>query len=83
MSKSASVIVAVILGIIGGGAAVYLLKGPVLSALAPDTELGVTGGKPGQAREKKILYWKAPMDPNYISQEPGKSPMGMDQITVY
>ena len=28
------------------------------------------------------LYWKAPMDPNYIRQEPGKSPMGMDLVPV-
>jgi len=33
--------------------------------------------------EKKILYWRAPMDPNYISDKPGKSPMGMDLVPVY
>lgn len=33
--------------------------------------------------ERKILYWRAPMDPNYISDEPGKSPMGMDLVPVY
>ncbi len=32
---------------------------------------------------KKILYWRAPMDPTYISDKPGKSPMGMDLIPVY
>ncbi|MFQ5706025.1 MAG: efflux RND transporter periplasmic adaptor subunit [bacterium] len=32
---------------------------------------------------KKILYWRAPMDPTYISDQPGKSPMGMDLIPVY
>ena len=31
----------------------------------------------------KILYWRAPMDPTYISDKPGKSPMGMDLIPVY
>ena len=25
-------------------------------------------------------YWKAPMDPNFVRAEPGKSPMGMDLI---
>ena len=34
-------------------------------------------------QEKKILYWVAPMDPNYRRDEPGKSPMGMDLIPVY
>ncbi len=33
--------------------------------------------------ERKILYWVAPMDPNYRSDKPGKSPMGMDLIPVY
>jgi Cu(I)/Ag(I) efflux system membrane fusion protein/cobalt-zinc-cadmium efflux system membrane fusion protein len=26
------------------------------------------------------LYWKAPMDPTFVRDEPGKSPMGMDLI---
>ncbi len=34
-------------------------------------------------KEKKILYWVAPMDPNYRRDEPGKSPMGMDLVPVY
>jgi len=31
----------------------------------------------------KIAYWAAPMDPAYIRNEPGKSPMGMDLVPVY
>lgn len=33
--------------------------------------------------ERKILYWRAPMDPSYVSEKPGKSPMGMDLVPVY
>jgi Cu(I)/Ag(I) efflux system membrane fusion protein/cobalt-zinc-cadmium efflux system membrane fusion protein len=33
--------------------------------------------------ERKIEYWQAPMDPTFISDRPGKSPMGMDLIPVY
>ena len=33
--------------------------------------------------EPEILYWVAPMDPNYRRDAPGKSPMGMDLIPVY
>ena len=33
--------------------------------------------------ERDILYWVAPMDPNYRRDEPGKSPMGMDLVAVY
>ena len=42
-----------------------------------DTGLGRPSG------ERKILYWRAPMDPSYTSDQPGKSPMGMDLVPVY
>ncbi|WP_428688201.1 efflux RND transporter periplasmic adaptor subunit [Roseibium sp.] len=31
----------------------------------------------------EVLYWVAPMDPNFRQPGPGKSPMGMDLIPVY
>ena len=37
----------------------------------------------GGLHPRKVLYWRAPMDPNYISEQPGKSPMGMDLVPVY
>ncbi|MCH8052927.1 MAG: efflux RND transporter periplasmic adaptor subunit [Planctomycetes bacterium] len=42
---------------------------------------GDAGG--GVSKERKVLYWRAPMDPNYVSDQPGKSPMGMDLVPVY
>lgn len=33
--------------------------------------------------EREVLYWAAPMDPNFRSDKPGKSPMGMDLVPVY
>ncbi|CTQ69678.1 efflux RND transporter periplasmic adaptor subunit [Roseibium alexandrii] len=33
--------------------------------------------------EDEILYWVAPMDPNFRQPGPGKSPMGMDLVPVY
>jgi Cu(I)/Ag(I) efflux system membrane fusion protein/cobalt-zinc-cadmium efflux system membrane fusion protein len=33
--------------------------------------------------EREILYWYAPMDPTYVSDTPGKSPMGMDLVPKY
>ena len=33
--------------------------------------------------ERTIAYWVAPMDPTYIRDEAGKSPMGMDLVPVY
>ncbi len=34
-------------------------------------------------KERKVLYWQAPMDPTEIYDQPGKSKMGMDLIPVY
>lgn len=39
------------------------------------------GSAENTARE--VLYWVAPMDPNFRRDEPGKSPMGMDLVPVY
>ncbi|GMU82513.1 MAG: efflux RND transporter periplasmic adaptor subunit [Phycisphaerales bacterium] len=41
------------------------------------------GSSPTGPKERKVLYWRAPMDPSYISEKPGKSPMGMDLVPVY
>jgi Cu(I)/Ag(I) efflux system membrane fusion protein len=36
-----------------------------------------------KSAENEILYWVAPMDPDFRRDEPGKSPMGMDLMPVY
>ena len=36
-----------------------------------------------QSGEREILYWYAPMDPTYIRDEPGVSPMGMKLVPKY
>lgn len=41
------------------------------------------GAPSSPAGKGKILYYRAPMDATYISDKPGKSPMGMDLIPVY
>lgn len=51
-------------------------------------QTGLLGGSVGsmapvESAEKKALYWVAPMDPSFRSDNPGKSPMGMDLIPVY
>lgn len=50
-----------------------------------DDPLGrlMAGRDLGNETDRKILYWVAPMDPNYRRDGPGKSPMGMDLIPVY
>lgn len=34
-------------------------------------------------KERQVIYWRAPMDPNYVSDKPGRSPMGMELVPVY
>lgn len=73
-----------------GGMALYVGDEPVglhrlglaekeVSAAEKDYKAGMIDPKTG----KKIKYWAAPMDPTYIRNEPGKSPMGMDLVPVY
>lgn len=37
----------------------------------------------GGAAERRIAYWRAPMNPTEIYAKPGKSAMGMDLVPVY
>ena len=43
----------------------------------------LNGTAPKNSGERKILYWRAPMDPNEVYDHPGKSKMGMDLVPVY
>ena len=53
--------------------------------LTPVKDTSISGAAAGTtpAGERKILHWRAPMNPSYISDKPGKSPMGMDLVPVY
>ncbi len=52
-------------------------------ALVPVKDTPSSAPAASQKKERKIKYWRAPMDPTYISDKPGKSPMGMDLVPVY
>jgi Cu(I)/Ag(I) efflux system membrane fusion protein len=64
---------------ITAAAVVGAVAGWWFAGTAPGSEAGGSGAR----GEREILYWAAPMDPNYRRDEPGKSPMGMDLIPVY
>ena len=53
--------------------------GPATAHAEEALKAGMVDPKTG----KKIKYWAAPMDPTYIRNEPGQSPMGMDLVPVY
>lgn len=72
-SKTSAVLVGVIIG-----AAITTLVYPRFAG--PVTDMA---GSSQASAEPEALYWVAPMDPNFKSDKPGKSPMGMDLIPVY
>lgn len=65
--------------------AAVLLLAVVIAFLAgrassPTSSAMVEGSTSGS---RPVLYWYAPMDPNFRSENPGKSPMGMDLVPKY
>jgi len=63
-----------LLGGVAGAAATYWL--------APDTSKDSVAEATSSV-SKEPSHWVAPMDPNFKSDKPGKSPMGMDLVPVY
>ena len=53
------------------------MRGAPASAAAAPAESALRGD------DREILYWRAPMDPTFTSDRPGRSPMGMDLVPVY
>jgi multidrug efflux pump subunit AcrA (membrane-fusion protein) len=49
----------------------------------PPTDPSTDKDKTAAKKDRKILYWQAPMDPTEIYDHPGKSKMGMDLVPVY
>ena len=56
---------------------------PVVSVALFASVLILTPAHAMAEEEKEILYWVAPMDPNYRRDKPGNSPMGMALIAVF
>ncbi|MGD8228402.1 MAG: efflux RND transporter periplasmic adaptor subunit [Desulfobacteraceae bacterium] len=78
-------IVSALIGI-GGWLAHERSRSQISVATAKEDGVAEKGLKSGMIHPKtgkKIKYWAAPMDPTYIRNEPGKSPMGMDLVPVY
>ncbi len=72
MKNITYVIVAVIIAI-----AIGILIGRSMTPMSGQQSEAATG------IDREILYWVAPMDPNYRRDEAGKSPMGMDLVPIY
>ncbi len=72
--------VALVFTALGLGAGLYLGK----QGLLPEPgDTPADSAPAATSSEPEILYWVAPMDPNFRRDQPGKSPMGMDLVPVY
>ena len=63
-----------------------LIAAAILAALVIGLLIGRATTVPADSTglaDREILYWVAPMDPDYRRDRPGKSPMGMDLVPVY
>jgi len=47
------------------------------------TPIKNSNNKKTDYKNRKVIYWRAPMNPNEIYDAPGKSQMGMDLVPVY
>jgi len=72
------VAISVILTLLLAGGGAYFL-----GFLGPRDNQNPVGESAGGGTERKIAYWRAPMNPTEIYDQPGKSAMGMDLVPVY
>ena len=72
--KNKIILLVIVLAVIS--AAVYFITNSDVSSKNADTHQMTKAGR-------KILYWRAPMNPTEIYNHPGKSKMGMDLVPVY
>jgi len=75
MKKTITVLVSLVVGLAVGAALVWLFAKPAIHGPVPHTK---TAGL-----ERKILYYRNPMDPAITSPTPMKDNMGMDYVPVY
>ena len=71
-------VISVILTLILAGGGAYFL-----GYLGPQSKPNPIKEPKAGGTERKIAYWRAPMNPTEIYDEPGKSAMGMDLVPVY
>jgi len=78
-----SIVLTVILTALITGSAVFFILTFLVSPPSRDAGSPSALTEAGASAEREIIYWKAPMDPTEIYDEPGKSKMGMDLVPVY
>jgi membrane fusion protein, copper/silver efflux system len=72
-----------ILLVFGIGLGMWIQQRLQFNAAVPAQAAAVDPVPPSGQSSREILYWWDPMMPEYKSDRPGKSPMGMDMVPVY
>ncbi len=96
--KFFKILMAVVIGLIIGAGAGYLLKDRISALLSSDTDMARVqdmeqktdtgradepGAQGPSGGERKILFYRSPMNPAVTSPVPAKDEMGMDYVPVY
>ena len=63
--------------------AVAALLAPLLLSCSKGSPSSGSGTGDAGPSERRVLYWRSPMDPTFVSKHPGKDSMGMDFVPVY
>ena len=80
MRKNLIYVIFIIVGIGLGAGGYYMLAG---NSSEKKENAGNNNTQGSPEKKKKVLYWRAPMNPNEVYDHPGKSNMGMDLVPVY
>ncbi len=73
--------VLLLVGLIIGAGGYGLFQGSNSSSVKSENNAVQSASK--ENGKRKVLYWRAPMNPKEIYNHPGKSNMGMDLVPVY
>ncbi|MBU1340163.1 MAG: efflux RND transporter periplasmic adaptor subunit [Proteobacteria bacterium] len=79
------ILTVIITAVISGAAffALFNLTGILPNSARHGDVVGQPETEKTGSKERKIIYWQAPMNPTEIYDNPGKSKMGMDLVPVY
>lgn len=80
MKRTSSLIIALAAGFAIGGASIWLLLKPETPTPAAQTTMQP---KEAAVKERKLLFYRNPMNPQATSPVPMKDNMGMDYVPVY
>jgi Cu(I)/Ag(I) efflux system membrane fusion protein/cobalt-zinc-cadmium efflux system membrane fusion protein len=80
---AAAALIGMIFTLVPGASTSWMSRMALLPLAPARAEEAPGAGMVDPKTGEKIKYWVAPMDPTYIRDEPGKSPMGMDLVPVY